>query len=108
MEKVQVKGYRFYYDKSIEYLYAEELKNNDSYRAFRYAKARQRMYANLFNRDMRKVLIDDESKCSECESKHKLTVDHIVPVSKGGTNTVENVRIVCLSCNLKKGAQYAR
>jgi len=33
-------------------------------------------------------------------------IDHIKPISKGGTNSRENFRIVCRECNLKKGNQF--
>ena len=31
------------------------------------------------------------------------TIDHIIPISKGGTNTWENVKVCCAKCNLSKG-----
>lgn len=32
-----------------------------------------------------------------------LTIDHVVPVSKGGVNTMDNVQILCYTCNRRKG-----
>ena len=32
----------------------------------------------------------------------KKSIDHIIPLSKGGNNTLSNIQIICLRCNLKK------
>jgi hypothetical protein len=44
----------------------------------------------------------DEGKCVRCGSTKDLHFDHIIPVSKGGGSTEENIQILCQSCNLKK------
>ncbi|MGP1384351.1 MAG: HNH endonuclease [Thainema sp.] len=33
----------------------------------------------------------------------KLTLDHLVPRSKGGSNSLENLRLSCLECNRSRG-----
>ena len=40
--------------------------------------------------------------CAYCGKQKKLTKDHIVPLSKGGTDFIENIQPLCRNCNSKK------
>ncbi len=52
------------------------------------------------------VLIRDGFQCAYCGSnKFKLTIDHIIPKSRGGKSTFENCVASCKCCNTKKGNQ---
>jgi 5-methylcytosine-specific restriction endonuclease McrA len=42
-------------------------------------------------------------KCAYCESEEELTLDHVVPQSKGGIDSTKNVVCCCKSCNHSKG-----
>jgi len=45
----------------------------------------------------------DQGKCARCGSRENLEYDHIVPVSKGGSNTERNIELLCQNCNRSKG-----
>lgn len=47
----------------------------------------------------------DAGRCVRCGSREKLEFDHVVPVSKGGSDTARNIELLCEACNRKKGAR---
>lgn len=51
----------------------------------------------------RAVFARDRHRCQYCGSEHHLTVDHVIPRSKGGGDTWDNVVTSCAACNRKKG-----
>ncbi len=44
----------------------------------------------------------DQERCVQCGAHDYLEFDHIIPHSKGGANTVDNVQLLCRRCNLEK------
>ena len=51
----------------------------------------------------REVWRRDGGKCVRCGSRENLEYDHIIPISKGGSNTARNIELLCESCNRSKG-----
>ena len=41
-------------------------------------------------------------RCAICKKIKKLTRDHIVPITKGGTNDIQNIQPLCGPCNSRK------
>jgi 5-methylcytosine-specific restriction endonuclease McrA len=74
---------------------------------------RLRMYVNkpfkrlLLNR--RNIFLRDKFQCQYCGSTDtKLTLDHILPRSRGGESSWENLIAACPKCNSKKGNRTPR
>lgn len=57
--------------------------------------------------DIKRIITSQKYKCVNCHKsvKQKYHIDHIKPLSKGGTNWPENIQILCPSCNIKKNAK---
>lgn len=52
----------------------------------------------------RKIVFErDAYRCRECGDHRDLEIDHIFPISRGGSNAIENLQTLCKSCNLRKG-----
>ena len=49
------------------------------------------------------VFLRDRFVCQYCHAHEDLTFDHIIPRTKGGQTTWENVVAACSPCNLRKG-----
>jgi 5-methylcytosine-specific restriction endonuclease McrA len=51
----------------------------------------------------RNILHRDNYTCQYCgDKRHDLTIDHIIPRSRGGLDSWDNVVAACLRCNVKK------
>jgi 5-methylcytosine-specific restriction endonuclease McrA len=66
-------------------------------------------YVRLPRSDARRVsrhaiLARDGFRCQYCGSTRHLTIDHIIPRSRGGASSWDNVVTSCAPCNVRKGA----
>lgn len=82
--------------------------NQDTYKAGkRNYRARKRGAAGSHTQeDVEARLISQKRRCWWCEAKlQKYEVDHLIPLSKGGSNGPENIVLACGFCNRSKGAK---
>lgn len=57
--------------------------------------------------DIEEIMSMQGGKCAYCKSgiSKKYHVDHIIPLSKGGSNQRSNLQCLCPSCNMRKSAK---
>jgi len=56
----------------------------------------------------RNIFARDENRCQYCGKKHptnELSIDHIIPRSREGASTWENLVCACVACNARKGGR---
>lgn len=68
-----------------------------------YVKPQKRVAFTRFN-----LFLRDEFCCQYCTAKGDLTFDHVLPRSRGGITSWENVVAACSPCNLRKGSATLR
>ncbi len=69
-------------------------------------RALQRESAENFTQaDIDRRLFQQNGKCAVCKKKitEQYHIDHIIPLSRGGSNAAKNIQLLCPGCNLKKG-----
>lgn len=82
--KAKLAVIKFFYRKHLYY------ERNDS------GSIKRRKMAHLVRRD---------KGCLICGSTKRLTIDHVIPRSKGGSNKFSNMQLLCFRHNQEKGAK---
>lgn len=73
------------------------------------AQAKKVRHPNHANRYIpaavqREVWDRDGGVCINCDSEEDLEYDHVIPFSKGGSNTAANIQLLCRECNMRKSS----
>ena len=83
-------------------------------RAKNYSERKNKSGGKHTKKEFQKKL-DTFERCPQCgrkwedipfskgSAKYKITEDHIRPLSKGGTDNIDNIQPLCYQCNFKKG-----
>lgn len=69
---------------------------------------RRREFAIKRPRIVLALIERDGYACAECGKSKSLHVDHVRPLSRGGTDDLDNLRFLCASCNSRKGDRCGR
>lgn len=48
------------------------------------------------------VLARFDGQCAKCGANEDIHMDHVVPLSKGGSHSVDNIQPLCATCNMRK------
>lgn len=59
-------------------------------------------------REWRDLCAKFGNRCACCRQDAPLTIDHIVPVSRGGSSYIDNIQPLCLPCNRRKATRTFR
>ena len=93
-------------DKWVKYGRTYSRNNPDKIAENNHKRRAGRKTGEHYTAEQWKQLCDDcGNKCLCCGDETKLTIDHIVPISKGGTNHISNIQPLCYPCNRKKWTQ---
>lgn len=65
--------------------------------------AKRRIEFNKLSNERKLLLIErDGHECKICKAQMHLTVDHVMPLSRGGSDDLKNLQLLCKSCNSQK------
>lgn len=96
------------YDKRLEIERKSRLKNKEKNRPSKNARQsiRNRTLTHtpylILDKELRKIY---NSPCFMCGCTENQSLDHIIPISRGGSHSVGNIMTLCLQCNMSKHAR---
>lgn len=80
-------------------------KNREVVRAFAAEYRARKLAATTEKVDYKQIIERDKSICWICKQivpEDKIDIDHIIPLTRGGSHSYENLAVSCTSCNRKK------
>jgi 5-methylcytosine-specific restriction endonuclease McrA len=76
-----------------------------SYRANRRARFRGAKGNGITSQQIKDLIAKQSNICIYCKKKGNLTLDHIIPLARGGLHDITNAQMICKSCNSSKCAK---
>jgi 5-methylcytosine-specific restriction endonuclease McrA len=84
---------------------AKSRKNTTKWRESnnRYLHKRRSLVAESLPTGYRQAVLNFYgAQCAKCGSADRLEMDHVVPLTLGGSNTLSNIQVLCKPCNASK------
>lgn len=75
-------------------------------RARRKALAREAGILEVSARDWRRLCARHDQRCFYCSERKLLTMDHVIPIIRGGRHSIGNIVPACVSCNSSKSRRF--
>lgn len=88
--------------KSIAATKSWNMRNPHSKRISEQKRRSAKISRGVFKISKKEILKIISSPCVACGSYDKITMDHIVPLSRGGKHSIGNLQPLCFSCNASK------
>lgn len=66
------------------------------------------VYKNKVPFSRKNIYIRDKHTCQYCGAQERLSIDHVIPKTRGGKNSFENCVTCCVPCNTKKDNRTPR
>ncbi len=89
--------------------YLEEHPELNRARARRRRALKMQAVGSHTQKEIDEILQRQKNKCADCKRKftrkRPATLDHVTPISKGGSESADNLRWICKSCNSQKSAK---
>jgi 5-methylcytosine-specific restriction endonuclease McrA len=67
-------------------------------------RAQEGKGSGITNRQWNDILKMYNFRCAYCGIQGNMTIDHVIPLSKGGEHSIENIVPACVECNCRKNA----
>jgi len=78
-----------------------------SMRALHARRARKQQQGGSYTaQEWRDLCAKYDHRCLCCGERKRLTIDHVLPIALGGSNSIDNIQPLCLTCNLRKHAKH--
>lgn len=85
-----------------EYLRKHRADNPELYRAYVHTRRARASGGKYTPEEWDAKLAEFSGSCAYCGSEELITRDHVIPLSRGGTNDISNIVPACRPCNFRK------